>query len=166
MTTAPERICRLSFSNSPDEEFQGPNGEWFSVYRSIVLDSWLTWKDALPGHRLTTALPVDVASAITALAQKIHSAHMQLPDYRRLASSPFRVGRWWDPAAVDEWSQGSKALLRLENYSAQRLASRIPPRLNLRVKQQSEHWLVIALDEHAECPVHSLDYGRVVTSET
>lgn len=166
MTIAVETCCHLSCSNSLDEEFQGPDGHWFSVYRSIVLDSWLTWKDALPGHRLTVPLAADVASAITALTQKIHSAHMQLPDYRRLSSSPFHVGRWWDPAATDEWSQGRKVLLRLENYSAHRLASKIPARLNLRVKQQSEHWLVIGLPEDATCPVHSLDYERVVTSET
>lgn len=166
MTSVVSRPCHLPYSESPDEEFQGPTGEWFSVYRAIVLDSWLTWKDALPERPLRRPIGEEVAKSITALAQKIHGAHIQLPDYRRLSSSPFRVGRWWDPLAADEWSTGTKVLLRLEHYSAQRLASKIPPRLNLRVKAQSEHWAVISLQDNAVCPIHSLDYGRVVTSES
>lgn len=166
MISAANGICHLPYSESPDEEFQGPNGDWFSVYRAIVLDSWLTWKDALPGRPLRGPMREDVAKAITALAQKIHSAHIQLPDYRRLSSSPFRVGRWWDPLATDEWSTGGNVLLRLEHYNAQRFASKIPARLNLRVRPQSEHWVVIGLQDDALCPIHSLDYDRVVTTES
>lgn len=166
MTSVAERVCHLPYSMSPEEEFQGPNGDWFSIHRAIVFDSWLTWKDALPGHPISGRLDEDVAATITVLAQKIHTAHALMPEYRRLADTPFRVGRWWDPSATDAWSTGSKVLIRLEHYSAQRFASKLPGRLNLKAKAQSENWLVISLPEDASCDVHSLDYSRVVTAES
>jgi hypothetical protein len=166
MTSVVERPCRLRCSDTAAEEFQGPNGDWFSIYRAIVLDSWLTWKDALPDQPMTGPLDTDVASAITTLACKIHAAHMQLPDYRRLTQTPFRVGRWWDPFATDGWEDGSRVLIRLEHYSAQRFASKIPARLELVTRSKSEHWLEISLSQGTPCPLHSLDYDRVVTTES
>ena len=38
----------LPYSDSDFDEFRMPNGEIYYVLRSIVYDSWLTWKDALP----------------------------------------------------------------------------------------------------------------------
>lgn len=166
MTSVLDRPCHLRCSESPDEEFQGPSGEWFSIFRSIVLDSWLTWKDALSGHRLRGPLDEDIACTITVLAQRVHAAHMSLPDYRRLSQSPFTVSRWWDPAATDGWETGSKVLLRLEHYSAYRLAAKIPSRLHLYARSQSEHWLELSLPPDTPCAVHSLDYDRIVTTDT
>lgn len=166
MTSVVERPCHLRCSDSADEEFQGPDGDWFSIYRAIVLDSWLTWKDALPGQPLNGPLDANVASSITTLARKIHAAHMQLPDYKRLSQTPFRVGRWWDPFATDGWQDGTRVLLRLEHYSAQRFAAKIPARLGLNVRSQSQHWLKISLPEGTPCSAHSLDYDRIVTTES
>lgn len=166
MTSVVDRPLHLPCSVAPDEEFQGPDGQWFSIYRAIVLDSWLTWKDALPGHCRNQRLSTEVACTITALTQRIHAAHMQLPDYRRLSSSPFQVIRWWDPFAKDRWNTGAKVLLRLEHYSAQRLMAKIPSRLQLAVRNHSGHWVEISLPDDVSCPIHSLDYDRVVTSES
>lgn len=165
MTSASSPELLLPCSDSPEEEFQGPNGQWFSIFRAIVLDSWLTWQHALPGHRLYGPISDRVACRVTALAQRIHAAHMGFPEYRRLCDSPFRVGRWWDPAARDEWHTGSKVLLRIENYTAQRLFSKIPARLGLAVKPQSKHWVEISLPDETPCEYHSLDYSRIVTTE-
>lgn len=165
MTSVLERPCHLRCSESPREEFQGPSGEWFSIFRAIVLDSWLTWKDALPDHPIRGPLDEEIASSITGLALRIHAAHVALPDYRRLSESPFRVSRWWDPFANDDWQTGAKVLLRLEHYSAQRFAAKIPQRLNLQVRSQSDQWLEIALQPGTACPMHSLHYDRVVTTE-
>lgn len=166
MTSDRDWIRRLPCSQSPEEEFQGPTGEWFSVHRAIVLDSWLTWRDAFPTLPLVGRMDKDAACRITALTQRVHAFHMSLPEYRRTIVSPFHVGQWWDPDANDAWSQGDRVLLRLEGYTASHVARALPPRIQLELAPKSEHWIEMALPPNTECPIHSLDYNRVVTTET
>lgn len=166
MTSAAETQNVLPLCFSPKEQFRGPNGEWFTVYRSIVLDGWLLWQHALPDWKMHCMVPEDVACNITALARFIHATHMTFPEYRHLSDSPFRVSRWWDPSDEgSDWAQGRRALLRLEGCSAARFSGKVPRRFNLTVEPQSENWLEIALPPDAGYDAHSLDYNRVVTTE-
>lgn len=167
MTTTHEPyLSRVPYAESPAEEFQGPTGEWFTKLRAIVHDGWLLWRHALPDHPLRRPVDEQAAKGITTLARRIHSAHMSFPEYRQLYSTPFTVGRWWDPVdPTGEWSLGTRVLLKLERYTASRLASKIPKRLELQTQIRSEHWLEIALPNGAELPVHSLDYDTVVVAE-
>lgn len=166
MTSAPELNNILPLCFAPDEQFQGPTGDWFTVYRSIVLDSWLLWKHAIPDWKVRCTVPRDVACNVTALARYVHATHMALPEYRHLSDSPFRVSRWWDPSEPDsEWASGRRALLRLEGCSASRFSSKVPRRFNLTVEPRSENWLEVALPSEGVYDTHSLDYDVVVTTE-
>lgn len=166
MTSVAELNNALPLCFTPDEQFQGPNGEWFTVYRSIVLDSWLFWQHALPDWQAHCQVPRDVACNITALARCIHATHMTLPEYRHLCDTPFRVGRWWDPSEEgSDWAKGRRVLLRLEGCSAARFSSKVPRRMNLTVEPQSENWLEFALPGDGVYDSHSLDYDRVITTE-
>lgn len=166
MTFGFNAACRFPCSSSPAEEFQGPDGTWFSVHRAIVLDGWLTWRDAFPELPLRGALDHDVACHVTALAQRIHALHMSLPEYRRTVTSPFQVGQWWDPAASDQWSSGDRVLLKINQYTAQRLIAVVPARIQIVISPKSENWVEISLPDETDCPIHSLDYNRVVTTES
>lgn len=166
MTSGFEAACRFPCSRSPDEEFQGPDGTWFSVHRAIVLDSWLTWRDVFPELPLRVTLDHDVACRVTALAQRIHALHMSLPEYRRTMTSPFQVGQWWDPSATDEWNTGDRVLLKINQYTAHRLVAVAPSRIPIVIYPKSDHWVEMALPDGTDCPIHSLDYNRVVTSES
>lgn len=166
MTTTDDYKPRVPYASSAAEEFQGPTGDWFSNLRAIAWDGWLIWKDALPDYPLRRPVDDKSARGITTLARRIHGAHMGFPEYRHLRESPFKVGRWWDPAdPSDEWCAGTRVLLKLENYSASRLAQKLPKRLELETRICSEHWLEIALPIDAPLPSHSLEYGAVVSAE-
>jgi len=167
MTTTPEPyLSRVPYAESPAEEFQGPNGEWFTTLRAIVHDGWLLWRDALPGCPLRRPVDEQAARGITTLARRIHAAHMSFPEYRNLSDTPFTVGRWWDPKDQSgEWNLGTRVLLKLNGYSATRLATKIPKRLELHTQIRSEHWLELCLPADAELPVHSLDYDAIVVAE-
>jgi hypothetical protein len=91
---------------------------------------------------------------------------MQMPEYRRTFQSPFTVGRWWDPADTSgEWCRGDRVLLKLEGYSAARLCSKLPRRLDLVTLPRSERWVEIHLPGSIQAGVHSLDYDIVVTAD-
>lgn len=166
MTSAVEPLTVLPLCFSPEEQFRGPNGDWFTTYRSIVLDGWLFWQHALPDWKARCTVPEDVACNITGLARYIHATHMVFPEYRHLSDSPFKVSRWWDPSEKDtEWASGRRVLLRLEGCTASRFTGKVPRRFHLQVEPRSDHWLEIALPNDEVCLEHSLDYSRVVTTE-
>ena len=91
----------LPWSQSPSDEFLAPDGQWYSIFRAVVFDSWMLWKDALPPElELRALLDQEAYDGITSLGRKLHALHHRLPDYRRLSTSPFNVTAWWDPRTM------------------------------------------------------------------
>jgi hypothetical protein len=133
----------LPYSDSDFDEFRMPNGEIYYVLRSIVYDSWLTWKDALP--ELTeqrTLLDQETVDNITKLGSSLHSFHQSLPDYRPLTRTPFKVTRWWDPEDRDErWNGGSACLFSMTDYSATDLVRLIQKKTELAVTPVSKRYV-------------------------
>ena len=69
------------FENPPDQ-FKAPDGNLYLTVRSIVYDSWITWKDALPVDTAQREmLNSDQYANITELAGRIHKFHQALPGY-------------------------------------------------------------------------------------
>ena len=110
----------LPWSRSPEEEFLAPDGEWYSIFRAVVFDSWMLWKDALPPElELRALLDQESYDGITSLARKMHALHHRLPDYRCLSKSPFNVTAWWDPENTDpEWNTGRSCLFTIDGYTS------------------------------------------------
>lgn len=136
----------LPFSERNNDEFQGPDGQWYSIYRAISYDNWLIWRQALPETPLLRGqLTPAIWQAITSLGSRWHRWHQQLPDYRRLADNPLVVSRWWDPTAEAPWHQGRRMLLRCSGYTSAELLTYQPRRSGLLVEPISRHWLELEL---------------------
>lgn len=151
MTIAGELMYHLPYSESPRDEFQAPNGEWYATLRAIAFDGWLLWKHALPEDlQLWPRLTPEIYGTIEVLAKRIHNLHQLLPDYRRLCDTPFKVSRWWDPTDDSgDWLDGGRVLLRINGYRARDVEHEIPARLKgqLLIQPRSVHWLEISLPE-------------------
>lgn len=134
-------------SRPADDLFQTPLGEWHSIYRAITFDNWLIWADALPVEPdLRSQLSLSVSNAITLLADALHQDHQSFPNYRRLGSSPYTIGRWWDPTDQDEgYGSGDCVLLRLDGFSASDLQRRFRGGGRLAVQPITAHWAEITL---------------------
>ena len=133
----------LPYSETDLDEFCMPDGEIFYIFRSIVYDSWLTWKDALP-EMIEQRIKLDdeVSANIIKLASSLHSFHQSLPDYRPLTRTPFKVTRWWDPEDRDErWNSGSACLFSLTDYSATDLVRLIQKKTELAVTPVSKRYV-------------------------
>lgn len=138
----------LPYSESPQDEFQGADGQWYSIYRAISFDSWLLWKHALPDDlALRRLLTAEVEATIRRLADALHAAHQHFPDYKRLLDSPFQISHWWDPTDDSgAWSTGGRLLCRVQDYSAPALEAEIKRRSrSLRLVVRSLHWIEISL---------------------
>lgn len=144
----------VAASFGPNEEFQVPDGGWFSIFRAIAYDSWLIWRDALPEDpTLWRLLDQDQFQAIAALGKRIHSLHQLLPDYRRLSDSPFKVSRWWDPLDIEEdWHAGGRCLLRVAGYDANQLPLDAAPKLGLVARPVSQSWCEFSLPPDPPAP--------------
>jgi hypothetical protein len=139
----------LSWSTSPEDEFQAPDGAWYYSFRAIVLDSWLLWRDALPPElALRQQLSQPVSDNITALARRLHCFHQSLPDYRQLTDSPFVVTRWWDPSDEDPfWNQGRSCLFRLKNYVSTDLVRGITKKTPLIIRPVTSRFVEVHLPD-------------------
>lgn len=103
----------LPWAESDDDEFYHPSHGWYLLSRSIIHDGWLSWRHAIPDCvQARQEMPLDVSASIAFLAQALHDVHMTIPGYGDLDDTPFRVSRWWDPEADDEWQTGCCILFR------------------------------------------------------
>lgn len=149
----------LSYTDSPDEEFQGPTGEWFCDLRAITLDNWLIWRHALPEPLLRHLLPLQVACNVTGLAQRIQQTHQRFPNYKLLMDTPFQVSRWWDPTDDDmDWGTGRAMLCRVDGYAASEIARYALKTAGLHARVCSQNWIELRLHHDVECSTHSLRY--------
>ena len=107
------------FDSSP-QDFQTPSGQKFLMIRSIVYDSWITWREALPDDTEQHALlSHDVYNNIVELAGRVHKLHQSLPGYKQTTESPFQFVLWWDPTDTDEnWNSGKVCRFMINDYSA------------------------------------------------
>ena len=109
----------LPYAYKPENEFHHPTGGWLLMERSVVFDSWISWRHVLPrGRRDCSAMTPEINQAITDLASGIHQVHQRTPDYRNLAESPFQVVRWWDPLGDPPWNGGGTCLFWVSGYSS------------------------------------------------
>ena len=104
----------LPFALGDDDEFLHPSQGWLLRSRTIVFDSWLCWRQALPDPNQRHVLPRDVSIAIAVLAHALDDIHRTLPGYEELGDTPFSIPRWWDPEDGDGWQTGCLLLFRLE----------------------------------------------------
>lgn len=112
----------LPYASDDDDEFLHPEEGWLLIDRTIVFDSWILWRHALPRGRSQRArLDGRVAALITALAERIHALHQQLPGYCDLGDSPFLFSRWWEPGGDDEWGSGGSCIFRIDGQPAGRV---------------------------------------------
>lgn len=139
----------LPWSESPDDEFLAPDGQWYSVFRAVVFDSWLLWRDALPpGQELRSQLGWDAYREITQLARHLHLFHQSMPDYRGLTVPPFHVTRWWDPSDGDEeWNSGRSCLFRMDGYSSNDLCRLAVKRSGFRLRRITDRYVEAASTE-------------------
>lgn len=144
----------VPYSESPSDEFQAPNGVWYSTLRAITFDSWLLWRHALPDDiSLWPQLTQPVFESIEALGLRIHQLHQLLPNYRRLSDSPFCVSIWWDPTDTSgTWSLGDRAQLRIAGYTASDIQHELTPRLKscLHFQVLSKHWIELSLPQREQ----------------
>jgi hypothetical protein len=131
------------------DEFQAPDGAWFSIFRAIVFDSWLIWRDALPSEpELREQLDGSAYECVTALAKQLHLFHQSLPCYRGLTISPFHVSRWWDPTDTDQaWNSGGSVLFYMDDYSAADLLRLCVKRPGLKLRAVSQRYVEASLVE-------------------
>lgn len=149
----------LPYTESPDEEFQGPSGEWFCHLRAITLDNWLIWRHALPGAEVRRDVPLEIACNITALGARIAQVHQRFPNYRLLMDTPFHVSRWWDPHDPGtDWAAGRAMLCRIDGFSAQEIARYCSKQGELITRICSAHWIELRLAPDVEAQEHSLIY--------
>lgn len=149
----------LSYTETDDEEFQGPTGDWFCDLRAITLDNWLIWRHALPEPALRPTIPLQVACNVTALAQRIHQAHQRFPNYKLLMDTPFHVSRWWDPGEDDpDWGAGRAMLCRVDGYAATEIARYAAKTTGLVTRVCSQNWIELRLLDDVEASSHSLLY--------
>lgn len=137
----------LPWSESADDEFLAPDGEWYSVFRSVVFDSWLIWRDALPpGDDLRQQLNIDIYQEITKLARQLHLFHQTMPTYRGLTISPFHVTRWWDPSDTDDqWNTGRSCLFHMDGYSASDLCRLSAKRPGIQLRSITKRYVEATL---------------------
>lgn len=139
----------VPFSESPHDEFQAPDGEWYSTLRAVTYDGWLLWKHALPDDLyLWPQLSAEAYDNIQLLAKRIHAIHQLFPDYRRLDDTPFTVSRWWDPTDTsDDWHLGGRLLCKIQGYTASDVEAETPHRYRslLQIQPRSKHWIEISL---------------------
>jgi hypothetical protein len=148
-TIGTDMSFHVPFSESPFDEFQAPDGEWYSTFRAVTYDGWLLWKHALPEDPyLWPQLNSDTYESIQLLAKRVHIIHQLFPDYRRLDDTPFTVSRWWDPTDDSgEWHQGERILCRIKGYTATDVLAETPHRYRslLHIQPRSKHWVEISL---------------------
>lgn len=112
-------ITHLPYAYLPENEFLHPFDGWLLMERSVVFDSWISWRHVLPaGRRDCQAMTAEINQAILTLASGLHQVHQRLPGYRDLGESPFRVSRWWDPQAEQPWSSGSTCVFCLDGCTS------------------------------------------------
>jgi len=111
----------------PMRQVDLPSGSSVLVTRSLVKDSWLLWKDALPDEEhLWRELTARAVHNITVLAKSLHGMHRVMKSYKMCEESPFTVSRWWDPTADDDYDTGCFALLKFSGMNASELNLMIP----------------------------------------
>lgn len=139
----------LSCIDDPAHEFQAPDGTWLLIFRAIVYDGWLCWKDALPEEPILRAkLDRSSYEGIESLARRIHVVHQLMPNYRTLVKSPFSVRRWWDPDDEDPlWRSGRACLLKLDGYTSKEFERAVPPKCRLTVRCVTDQWIEFSLAE-------------------
>jgi hypothetical protein len=94
----------LPFATDDDDEFLHPTEGWLLLDRTVAFDSWISWRQVLPSSRPKRArLTSCAADLITALAERLHILHQQLPGYSDLDDTPFHFSRWWEPGSDLEW---------------------------------------------------------------
>lgn len=123
----------LPYAFDDDDEFFHPAEGWLLIDRTIVFDSWILWRHALPITRWgRSRLDDRVVALITALAERIHAFHQQLPGYSSLDDTPFVFSRWWDPVGEGEWGRGGSCVFRIDGHTNRRVldAFRSTPGMN------------------------------------
>lgn len=152
----------LPYAYHDDDEFLHPDEGWLLLDRAIVYDSWLAWRHALPESRAARErLTAEAALAITALAYEVHRIHQRLPGYMRLGASPFKVSRWWDPYADDEWAAGGICLFRIDDFRGAIVKDRQEPSSQVSLRVLSEHWVEASLISE---PAAILSQARAASS--
>lgn len=137
----------VPWSESSEDEFLAPDGQWYSVFRAVVFDSWLIWRDALPSEQdLRQQLTLDNFNEITRLARQLHLLHQAMPTYRGLTVSPFHVSRWWDPSDTDvQWNSGRSCLFHMDDYTASELCRLSVKRPELQLRSITKRYVEATL---------------------
>lgn len=137
----------VPWSESPEDEFLAPDGQWYSVFRAVVFDSWLLWKDALPSEQdLRQQLTWDAYQEIMQLGRQLHLFHQTMPTYRGLTVSPFHVTRWWDPSDSDEqWNSGRSCLFHMDGYSSSELCRLSAKRTGIQLRSITKRYVEATL---------------------
>jgi len=137
----------VPWSESPEDEFLAPDGQWYSVFRAVVFDSWLLWRDALPAEQdLRQQLTWDPYQEIMQLGRQLHLFHQTMPTYRGLTVSPFHVTRWWDPSDSDEqWNSGRSCLFHMDGYSASELCRLSAKRPGIQLRSITKRYVEASL---------------------
>jgi len=108
----------LPYAYRDEDEFHHPVDGWLLLDRSVVYDSWISWRHVLPqASRDCQDLTPEINGAILTLASELHAVHQRMPGYRDLGESPFRIVRWWDPLLDHPWNTGQFCVFFLENCS-------------------------------------------------
>lgn len=137
----------LSYVNDASEEFQSPDGNWLFIYRAIVYDGWLSWKDALPDDPVQRArLDRMTYQSIESLAKAIHLVHQLMPGFRGSTNSPFEVRRWWDPDDEEAlWRDGRACLAKLNGYTTKEFQRSVPSKSRLVTRCLTDAWIEFTL---------------------
>lgn len=114
----------LPYAFNDDDEFQHPSEGWLLIDRTIVFDSWILWRHALPIDRPgRMMLHARAATLITALAERLHTIHLRMPGYGDLGDTPFVFNRWWNPHSDDESSDGSCCVFRIKGQTSEAITN-------------------------------------------
>lgn len=156
----------LPYAFSDDDEFHHPVEGWLLLDRTIVFDSWLLWRHAMPGPPRTQAqLGEDAAATITALAEQLHAVHQRMPGYAALDDTPFVFCRWWEPWDSSGWQSGDRCVFRVRGHgneaitTAAKSLAGFPGQTCLRLAPVSGDWMgarLLTSSTDPACPAPSL----------
>lgn len=145
-----------------------PSKEIVPVTRALVKDSWLSWLDALPPDDGSWCdMDEDVVSNITELAAALSKLHRSMSNYKKCDESPFKVTRWWDPTADDDWDTGRFCLFKFEGLTAIELLNLLPRQSPLTlapVSPKAPQWVEANIGQLQLIPTDDAGFGLSLAS--
>ena len=138
----------MEYATPIADEFRAIDGQNHSIYRTIIFDSWLLWKHALPPSPAAHAELNELRTqGIGCLAEQLHQVHQTMPGYRMLNDTPFRFRRWWDPCDPD-WEHGRRCLFTINGFTSNDIVRRLAAS-ELRAIERGYEWVEAILPRSA-----------------